>query len=50
MAENCPQCGWPVLTIKTTMRRGTEKVCPQKECGWSEVIAPPAGKDEVPAD
>ena len=50
VAENCPQCGWPVLTIKTTKRRGTEKVCPQKECGWSEVIAPPAGKDEVPAD
>ncbi|MBP9528581.1 MAG: topoisomerase DNA-binding C4 zinc finger domain-containing protein, partial [Laribacter sp.] len=50
VAENCPQCGWPVLTIKTTKRRGTEKVCPQKECGWSEVIAPPAGKDEAPAD
>jgi DNA topoisomerase-1 len=41
VAEPCPQCGWPILTIKTTKRRGTEKVCPQKECGYSEVIAPP---------
>jgi DNA topoisomerase-1 len=31
----CPACGWPVLTLKTTKRRGTEKVCPQKECGYA---------------
>ena len=36
VAEICPQCGWPILTIKTTKRRGTEKVCPQKECKFSE--------------
>ena len=36
VAEPCPQCGWPILTIKTTKRRGTEKVCPQKECSFSE--------------
>ncbi|BAU46608.1 DNA topoisomerase I [Sulfurifustis variabilis] len=36
LAEPCPKCGWPILTIKTTKRRGTEKVCPQKECGFSE--------------
>ncbi|MCV2509189.1 MAG: topoisomerase DNA-binding C4 zinc finger domain-containing protein, partial [Neisseriaceae bacterium] len=34
--ETCPKCNWPILTIKTTKRRGTEKVCPQKECGYSE--------------
>ncbi|MDP3482086.1 MAG: type I DNA topoisomerase, partial [Sulfuricella sp.] len=28
IAEPCPKCNWPVLTIKTTKRRGTEKVCP----------------------
>ncbi|MDD5329096.1 MAG: type I DNA topoisomerase [Sulfuricella sp.] len=39
IAENCPKCGWPVLTIKTTKRRGTEKVCPQKECGFTEQMA-----------
>ncbi len=35
LAEPCPQCGHPILTVKTTKRRGTEKVCPQKECGYS---------------
>lgn len=34
--EPCPQCGWPILSIKTTKRRGTEKVCPQKECDFAE--------------
>jgi len=36
--EVCPDCSWPILTIKTTKRRGTEKVCPQKECGFSEKL------------
>lgn len=36
--EKCPKCGWPILTIKTTKRRGTEKVCPQKDCDYSEKI------------
>ena len=36
IAEPCPNCGWPILTLKTTKRKGTEKVCPQKECGYSE--------------
>ncbi|MEJ2106003.1 MAG: type I DNA topoisomerase [Acidiferrobacteraceae bacterium] len=34
--EPCPECGFPMLTIKTTKRRGTEKVCPQKECHYAE--------------
>jgi DNA topoisomerase-1 len=34
--EACPSCKWPILTIKTTKRRGTEKVCPQKDCKFSE--------------
>ncbi|EKD45777.1 MAG: hypothetical protein ACD_69C00140G0002, partial [uncultured bacterium] len=32
--EKCPKCGWKILTSKTTKRRGTEKVCPQKDCGY----------------
>ncbi|HKK04383.1 MAG TPA: type I DNA topoisomerase, partial [Gammaproteobacteria bacterium] len=36
IAESCPKCAWPMLTIKTTKRRGTEKVCPQKDCNFSE--------------
>ncbi len=38
VAEPCPKCHWPIVTLKTTKRRGTEKVCPQKECGWSEPV------------
>lgn len=41
VAEKCPKCGWPILTIKITKRRGTEKVCPQKECGYAVVMEPP---------
>ena len=32
--EPCPNCNWPILTLKTTKRRGTEKVCPQQECSY----------------
>lgn len=37
LAEPCPKCSWPILTLKTT-RRGTEKVCPQKSCGFSQAL------------
>ena len=33
--ESCPDCNWPVLTLKTTKKRGPEKVCPQKECKYA---------------
>ena len=33
--EPCPNCAWPVLTLKITKRRGAEKVCPRKECGYA---------------
>jgi DNA topoisomerase-1 len=33
--ESCPDCHWPILTLKTTKRRGVEKVCPQKECKYA---------------
>jgi DNA topoisomerase-1 len=38
VAEPCPNCGWPILTLKTTKRKGTEKVCPQQECSFSEPV------------
>ncbi len=44
--EPCPDCGWPILTLKTTKRKGTEKVCPQKECGYSEQVDDVAGEEE----
>lgn len=42
--EPCPKCNWPILTIKVTKRRGTDKACPRKECGFVENIAPPDAK------
>jgi DNA topoisomerase-1 len=44
IAETCPQCSWPVLTIKTTKKRGREKVCPQKSCTYAEPF-PEEGDD-----
>ncbi|MFA7239793.1 MAG: type I DNA topoisomerase [Sulfuricellaceae bacterium] len=41
ISEPCPKCKWPILTLKTTKRRGVEKVCPQKECGFVEQVEPP---------
>ncbi|MBV5309700.1 hypothetical protein, partial [Chromatium okenii] len=38
IAEPCPQCGWPILTLKTTKTKGTVKVCPQKECGYRVAV------------
>ncbi|MGR9045407.1 MAG: type I DNA topoisomerase [Gammaproteobacteria bacterium] len=35
IAESCPHCNWPILTLKTTKRRGTEKVCPQNDCKYA---------------
>ena len=32
--QTCPDCNWPILTVKTTKRRGVEKVCPQKDCKY----------------
>jgi len=36
VATPCPNCAWPILTIKTTKKNGAELVCPQKDCGHSE--------------
>lgn len=35
VAEACPNCRWPILTLKTTKRKGAEKVCPQPDCGYA---------------
>jgi DNA topoisomerase-1 len=32
----CPDCNWPILTIKRTKKHGTERVCPQQECKFAE--------------
>ncbi|WP_456418440.1 type I DNA topoisomerase [Thiolapillus sp.] len=50
VSEPCPQCGWPVLTIKTTKRRGTEKVCPQPDCSFAEPYEEKEGAEEAATD
>lgn len=39
LAESCPKCGWPILTLKETKRWGKQKVCPQKECDYVVSLA-----------
>ncbi|HVV67596.1 MAG TPA: type I DNA topoisomerase [Gammaproteobacteria bacterium] len=45
--EKCPKCSWPLLTLKITKRWGTEKVCPQKECGFKEAVEVTEGDEEA---
>jgi DNA topoisomerase-1 len=44
--EPCPSCHWPIMTLKVTKRRGAEKACPQKECGYTEPAPEQAEKAE----
>jgi DNA topoisomerase-1 len=32
----CPRCGWPILTLRNSKRKGLEKACPQRECSYAE--------------
>ena len=38
VAEPCPKCGYPLVTEKTTKRRGTELICPNEGCGWTAPV------------
>ena len=38
IAETCPKCAWPILTIKKTKKRGTEWVCPRQTCGFVKQV------------
>lgn len=42
--KSCPNCKWPVTIIKTTKRKGTERICPEK-CGFSEPAEEPASEE-----
>ncbi|HAC33399.1 MAG TPA: DNA topoisomerase I, partial [Gammaproteobacteria bacterium] len=46
--EPCPECNFPITTIKTTKRAGTERVCPKKECNFSEPVE--ETEAEIPAE
>jgi DNA topoisomerase-1 len=36
LARPCPKCHWPVTSIKITKRSGSQRVCPQPDCKFSE--------------
>jgi DNA topoisomerase-1 len=38
VATPCPKCAYPLLTEKTTKRRGTELVCPNEECDYTSPV------------
>lgn len=38
IAQACPKCAWPMLTVKKTKKRGTELVCPRQTCGFVEQV------------
>ncbi|EHL31319.1 type I DNA topoisomerase [Legionella drancourtii] len=35
LAEPCPKCSWPILTVKESKRFGRQILCPQDGCGYS---------------
>jgi DNA topoisomerase-1 len=47
--QPCPQCKFPLLTEKITKRAGLMHKCPQKECGYVDIIDPDAGKAPPPS-
>ncbi len=38
IAQSCPKCAWPILTVKKTKRRGTELLCPRQTCGFVKQV------------
>lgn len=38
VAQACPQCKWPILTLKEGKRLGKQLVCPQEGCGYTEKL------------
>jgi len=47
IADQCPECEWPIMTIKTTKRSGTKKIC--EKCKYNEPYDEP-DKDEPDED
>ena len=36
VAQPCPLCQWPMLTLKSTKRWGQQLVCPEKSCDYCQ--------------
>jgi DNA topoisomerase-1 len=50
LAQPCPQCHWPITSIKTTKRSGTQRVCPQQNCKFAEPWEEPIPAAETTTD
>ncbi len=36
--KRCPQCNYPIMLIRNTKSKGTEIICPNKECRYSQPL------------
>ena len=36
LAKPCPQCNWPILTLKENKKTGRQILCPKEGCGYAE--------------
>jgi len=50
LAQPCPQCHWPITSIKITKRSGSQRVCPQQDCKFAEPWDEPIPAAETAAD
>ncbi|MGD8617950.1 MAG: type I DNA topoisomerase [Gammaproteobacteria bacterium] len=50
VAIPCPQCHWPITTIKITKRSGAQRVCPQQDCKFAEPWDEPLPATQAMAD
>ena len=47
LARPCPKCHWPITSIKTTKRSGTQRVCPQNDCKFIEPWEEPVTQEDA---
>ena len=47
LAQPCPKCHWPITSVKTTKRSGTQRVCPQNDCRFVEPWEEPAKEQDA---
>jgi DNA topoisomerase-1 len=47
LALPCPQCHWPITSIKITKRSGAQRMCPQQDCKFVEPWDEPVTETET---
>jgi DNA topoisomerase-1 len=50
LAQPCPKCHWPITTLKITKRSGSQRVCPQDDCNFSEAYEETDASTEAAAN